>query len=104
MEKQKILYVVFMHDPQSENCEKGSAMDSEIYTTFGPKTLFEESSCFKSPADAETYINILLKKRELLGGTLRPDITRKHFSIHPVFQSKLLPNAYWIDKEYANMY
>ena len=104
MSKQKIMYVVFMHDPESKNYEKGSAMDSQMYATFGPKTLFEEDSCFQSSAEAEKYIDILLEKRELIGGTLRPDMKREHFTIHPVFQSRLLPHAYWIDEEEANLH
>lgn len=104
MERQKILYVVFLHDPQSVNYKKGSAMNKNMYACFGPQVLFEEDSCFISPTDAEKYINVLLEKREMMHGTLRPDITRENFSIRPVFQSKLLPNAYWIDEEDASQY
>ena len=100
MEQQKILYVVFLHDPQSVNYEKGAAMDKNMYACFGYQVLFEKDSCFESPKEAEQYINTLLEKREMISGALRPDITKEHFSIHPVFQSKMLPTAYWLDEEY----
>lgn len=98
MSTQKIMYVVFMHDPQSKNYEAGSAMDSEMYACFGPKTLFEDNSCFRSPAEAEQYISTLLVKREMISGQLRPDIQREHFSIRPVYQTQLWPNAYCLEK------
>ena len=97
------MYVVFMHDPQSKNYECGSRMPKGLFECFGYSTMFDKESCFNSKNEAKRYISKLLRERKLTGGRLRPDITRKNFSIHQVYQCNKLKYVYMLNRKDAKL-
>ena len=99
--KKTSMYVVFMHDPQSKNYEKGSRMPKGLYECFGYSTMFDAESCFRSKNEAKRYISRLLRIRRMTGGRLRPDIKRSNFTIQQVYQHRKLHHVYFLDRKDA---
>ena len=97
--KKTSMYVVFMHDPQSKNYEKGSRMPKGLYECFGYSTMFDAESCFRSKNEAKRYIGRLLRIRRMTCGRLRPDIKRSNFTIHQVYKHHKLHHIYFLNRK-----